>query len=410
MIPSPSVSEPRAAARKRDATQQVGVHQRLCDPPLDESEADRSQHRQDAETDGRSVDPVAALRECGDEQGHRGHQQRETGYVDPPRVGGPGLLDPRQAGPQQDQRHHADDGVRLAPAGPDVERCRQDRAGGDAEPDARSPDRRRVHPRRTRCEVMGEHGQTAGEHRRSADSLEHPCRDEEQRLLGDGADQGAHGDGAQSGGVDAPPTVGVAEDAGGQQRRRQADRHRAEDPGPADRPGAQVRGGRRDRRHRGHVGDQHQGGPERHREQRAGGRGWFDIQTHSRHATRVTTVPLAELPGRPCPIAASLELVGERWALLVVREIAMGSTRFSDIVRGTGAPRDRIAARLKALEAAGVIGAYGVPAAARALRLPPDRVGPGPAVGARCPAGVGRQARGRPRRPPPARALPEDRR
>ena len=69
----------------------------------------------------------------------------------------------------------------------------------------------------------------------------------------------------------------------------------------------------------------------------------------------MTTVPLAELPGRPCPIAASLELVGERWALLVVREIAMGSTRFGDIVTGTGAPRDRIAARLKTLEAAGVV-------------------------------------------------------
>ena len=69
----------------------------------------------------------------------------------------------------------------------------------------------------------------------------------------------------------------------------------------------------------------------------------------------MSTVPLAELPGRPCPIAASLEVVGERWALLVVREIAMGSTRFGDIVTGTGAPRDRIAARLKTLEAAGVI-------------------------------------------------------
>ena len=49
-------------------------------------------------------------------------------------------------------------------------------------------------------------------------------------------------------------------------------------------------------------------------------------------------------------------MVGERWALLVVREIAMGSTRFTDIVRGTGAPRDRIAARLKALEGPGSIG------------------------------------------------------
>jgi DNA-binding HxlR family transcriptional regulator len=67
------------------------------------------------------------------------------------------------------------------------------------------------------------------------------------------------------------------------------------------------------------------------------------------------SLPLAELPGRPCPIAAALELVGERWALLVVREIALGATHFTDIVRGTGAPRDRIAARLKALEHAGVV-------------------------------------------------------
>ncbi len=64
---------------------------------------------------------------------------------------------------------------------------------------------------------------------------------------------------------------------------------------------------------------------------------------------------LAELPGRPCPIAASLEVVGERWALLVIRELVLGSTRFTDIVRGTGAPRDRIAARLKVLEEAGVV-------------------------------------------------------
>ncbi|MDT5004563.1 MAG: hypothetical protein QOJ24_1739 [Mycobacterium sp.] len=66
-------------------------------------------------------------------------------------------------------------------------------------------------------------------------------------------------------------------------------------------------------------------------------------------------VALADLPGRPCPIAAALGLVGERWALLVVREIALGATRFGDIVAGTGAPRDRIAARLKALERAGVV-------------------------------------------------------
>ena len=65
--------------------------------------------------------------------------------------------------------------------------------------------------------------------------------------------------------------------------------------------------------------------------------------------------PLAELPGRPCPIAAALELVGERWALLVVRELALGSHRFTDVVRGTGAPRDRVAARLRALTEVGVV-------------------------------------------------------
>ncbi len=66
-------------------------------------------------------------------------------------------------------------------------------------------------------------------------------------------------------------------------------------------------------------------------------------------------IPLADLPGRPCPIAAGLEVVGERWALLVIRELALGSRRFTDIVAGTGAPRDRIAARLKALTDAGVV-------------------------------------------------------
>ena len=71
--------------------------------------------------------------------------------------------------------------------------------------------------------------------------------------------------------------------------------------------------------------------------------------------TQSQQAPLAELPGRPCPIAASLELVGERWALLVVRELALGNHRFTEIVKGTGAPRDRIAARLRALEEVGVI-------------------------------------------------------
>jgi DNA-binding HxlR family transcriptional regulator len=66
-------------------------------------------------------------------------------------------------------------------------------------------------------------------------------------------------------------------------------------------------------------------------------------------------VRLADLPGRPCSIAAALELVGDRWALLAVREVSLGNSRFSDIARGTGAPRDRLTARLNALVGAGVL-------------------------------------------------------
>jgi DNA-binding HxlR family transcriptional regulator len=68
-----------------------------------------------------------------------------------------------------------------------------------------------------------------------------------------------------------------------------------------------------------------------------------------------TASPSARTTGRPCSIAAALELVGERWSLLAVREIWLGNHRFSDIVRNTGAPRDRMAARLKSLVAAGVL-------------------------------------------------------
>jgi DNA-binding HxlR family transcriptional regulator len=81
----------------------------------------------------------------------------------------------------------------------------------------------------------------------------------------------------------------------------------------------------------------------------------FDFQTDCCHAGRVSTVVLAELPGRACPIAASLELIGERWSLLIIRELALGNRRFSGIVKQTGAPRDRVAARLKALEHVGVV-------------------------------------------------------
>src|ERR1700757_2169404 len=62
-----------------------------------------------------------------------------------------------------------------------------------------------------------------------------------------------------------------------------------------------------------------------------------------------------DLPGRPCSVAAALNLIGEKWALLAIREISFGNKRFDAIARNTGAPRDRLAARLRSLEAAGIV-------------------------------------------------------
>ncbi|GAB3918751.1 hypothetical protein GCM10011575_33720 [Microlunatus endophyticus] len=58
---------------------------------------------------------------------------------------------------------------------------------------------------------------------------------------------------------------------------------------------------------------------------------------------------------RVCPIADALTVVGERWSLLVLRELDFGVHRFSDIQVNTGAPRETLALRLKRLEDAGLI-------------------------------------------------------
>jgi len=58
---------------------------------------------------------------------------------------------------------------------------------------------------------------------------------------------------------------------------------------------------------------------------------------------------------RVCSIDAALKAVGEKWALLALREIALGQHRFDDIAFNTGAPRDILAARLKSLEGAGIV-------------------------------------------------------
>jgi len=59
--------------------------------------------------------------------------------------------------------------------------------------------------------------------------------------------------------------------------------------------------------------------------------------------------------GDACPIARSLDVVGDWWTLLIVREALAGVTRFSAFQRNLGAAKNILAARLKALVAQGVL-------------------------------------------------------
>lgn len=67
--------------------------------------------------------------------------------------------------------------------------------------------------------------------------------------------------------------------------------------------------------------------------------------------------PTAGTEGRPriCSIADALEILGDRWSLLVVRECSYGVHRFNDIRRNTGAATDILTSRLKRLEAVGIL-------------------------------------------------------
>jgi DNA-binding HxlR family transcriptional regulator len=60
--------------------------------------------------------------------------------------------------------------------------------------------------------------------------------------------------------------------------------------------------------------------------------------------------------GQYCGFARALEMVGERWAMLIVRDLLVGPKRFTDLHRGLpGIPTNVLTARLKELEQAGII-------------------------------------------------------
>jgi DNA-binding HxlR family transcriptional regulator len=60
--------------------------------------------------------------------------------------------------------------------------------------------------------------------------------------------------------------------------------------------------------------------------------------------------------GQHCGLAAAMDLVGQRWSMLIVRDLAPGPRRFTDLFEGLpGIATDVLAERLRELEAAGVV-------------------------------------------------------
>lgn len=62
----------------------------------------------------------------------------------------------------------------------------------------------------------------------------------------------------------------------------------------------------------------------------------------------------ASLAAQPCPIARTLDVVGEWWTLLIVRDAVLGARRFEEF-KATGIADNILSARLKKLTEAGIL-------------------------------------------------------
>jgi DNA-binding HxlR family transcriptional regulator len=62
-----------------------------------------------------------------------------------------------------------------------------------------------------------------------------------------------------------------------------------------------------------------------------------------------------DYPGQFCSVAKSLEVIGERWSLLIVREVMHGRRRFGELQGSLGVARNVLSARLQRLIEEGIL-------------------------------------------------------
>ena len=61
------------------------------------------------------------------------------------------------------------------------------------------------------------------------------------------------------------------------------------------------------------------------------------------------------MQAQPCPVARSVDLIGDHWSLLIVRDAFDGARRFSDFQRRLGVARNILSDRLRRLSDAGIL-------------------------------------------------------
>lgn len=71
--------------------------------------------------------------------------------------------------------------------------------------------------------------------------------------------------------------------------------------------------------------------------------------------------------GQYCGVARAADVIAERWALLIVRDLLVEPLRFGQLRDGLGAPSNILTTRLKELEASGIVERAVAPAPARGV-------------------------------------------
>src|SRR5947207_15431979 len=73
------------------------------------------------------------------------------------------------------------------------------------------------------------------------------------------------------------------------------------------------------------------------------------------NVTRITLVLKRDYEGQNCSIARTLELIGERWTLLILRDVFLGVRRFEDFQASLGVARNVLSSRLGRLVDEGIL-------------------------------------------------------